>query len=218
MKKHIFSALFILAAPCAAELTSRGDAAAALKAPAARERLEAIGYLAAAKDYEALAAHFPSEKDAYLRVQIVEALDVAGSTWAYACAEAAAADQNQAVRQAAAGAIAQKTGDLEADKQLIILASDPSEAVRLAAVSAVSQRPGRSSIGIVSAILADKSAPVQLRREAAGALARMNLKEADTELLKYSSDPDKAIKDAASSRAAAKPNPSPQKKTPATKR
>ena len=105
MKKYLLIALTLFAVvPCQAELKDIADARAALGSAAAKERLEAIHYLAAERSdpaFEALSAHFPSEKDAYLRVQIVEALDVAGSTWAFACAQNAAGDQNQAVRQAA---------------------------------------------------------------------------------------------------------------------
>ena len=219
----VLVSVFISAAPCAAQpaaapVNDAAGARSALSSAAAKDRLQAINYLAMERDFETLAGHFASEKDAYLRVQIVEALDVAGSTWAYACAGLAAADGNQAVRQAAAGAIAQRTGAAEANKQLSALAADPSENVRAAVVNAMLQHPGPAAASIVGGVLSDKAATPMLRREAAASLARMKNKEADAELLKHAADPDKEIRASVSSRTPAKPKTAKTKKKPAAKR
>lgn len=217
MKKNILFVLtcLALAAPCAAELKDDGEAADALKRADAKSRLEAINYLGAKGDpaaFEKLAGHFRSEKDAYLRTQIVEALDVAGSTWAYACAAEAAADKNQAVRRAAAAALAQKAGEPEADTVLKKLASDPAEEVRLELVHSLSMKPGAASAAMVGGVLADRKGTLKARRAAAEALANMKTPESDAELLKHLSDADPKIKAAAQSRRPSKAKPAAAKK------
>lgn len=212
MKKLLLLVVFALwASPCAAQIKDAADAAAALGSATARDRLDAINYLAAERSeyaYEALAGHFKTEKDAYLRVQVVEGLDVTASTWAYACAGEAAADANPAVRQAAAAALAPKAGDPEADKQLATLGADKAVPVRLAVVSSLAARPSPSSAAIVGGILSDGAAAPVLRRSAAKALAAMKSKEADAELLKHAGDKDPEVKAAAGSR---KPKAAPAK-------
>lgn len=212
MKKILLLAVFALSAsPCAAELKDAAGAAAALGSAAAKDRLDAINYLAAERSgaaYEALAGHFKTEKDAYLRVQLVEALDVTASTWAYACAGEAAADANPAVRQAAAAALAPRAGEPEADKQLAALGADKAVPVRLAVVSSLAARPSPSSAAIVGGILADGAAAPVLRRSAAKALAGMKSREADAELLRHAGDKDPEVKAAADSR---KPKAAPAK-------
>lgn len=127
MKRYLLAAAALLAAvPCPAEFTDSPAAIAALKDVSAKERLGGITYLGALRTeeaYSALAAHFPEEKDAYLRVRLVEALDARSSTGAYACAAAAAGDPNGAVRQAAVSALAPRAGDAAADARLQVLAS-----------------------------------------------------------------------------------------------
>lgn len=212
MEKILLLALLAVpVSPCAAQIKDAGEAMAALGAAAAKDRLEAIGYLAGERSeaaYEALAGHFKTEKDAYLRVQLVEGLDVTASTWAYACAGEAAADANPAVRQAAAAALAPKAGDPEADKRLAALGADPAGPVRLAVVSSLAARPSPSSAAIVGGILSDGAAAPVLRRSAAKALAAMKSKEADAELLKHAGDKDPEVKAAADSR---KPKAAPAK-------
>jgi demethylmenaquinone methyltransferase/2-methoxy-6-polyprenyl-1,4-benzoquinol methylase len=89
----------------------------------------------------------------------------------------------------------------------------------MAVVNAMVQRPGAAAAAIVGGVLADKAATPELRREAAGTLARMKTKEADVELLKHAADPDKQIKAAVSSRAPAKPaRAKPGAAKPATKK
>jgi HEAT repeat protein len=204
MKKYLFLSLILAAvAPCSAQLTDVSAALAALGGATARERLDAIEFLAAERSetaYEALAGHFKNERDAYLRVQIVEGLNVEASTWAYACANDAAADANLAVRQAAALALAPKAGDPEADKRLAALGADPAVPVRLAVVSSLAARPSPSSAAIVGGILDDAAAAPVLRRSAAKALAGMKTKEADARLLKHAGDKDAEVKAAADSR------------------
>jgi len=221
MKKYLLTALVLFAAvPCGAEIKDIAAARAALGSAAARERLEAIQYLAAERSdpaFEALSAHFPSEKDAYLRVQIVEALDVAGSTWAFACAQNAAGDQNQAVRQAAAAAVAQRAGDPEADNKLKTLAADPQEPVRLTVVNSLSYQPGPSAAAIVGGMLEDKKETLRARRAAAKALSRMKTREADKELAKHLADSDPEIKASAASRKPAKKSAAKPAAKPAVK-
>lgn len=215
MTKYWFlMAAFLLGAgPCAAQFKDDAQAKAALGGKTAKQRLEAIQYFGAQRSqaaYAALTSHFSSEQDAYLRVQIVEALDVKGSTWAYACAEKAAADANPAVRQAAASAISGKTGDAAADKKLKALAADSSEAVRLAVVHSLSLQPSTSAVTIIGGVLADRKGTLKARRAAAEALAGMKTQAGDSELLKHLSDADPQIKAAAASR-------KPSKKKPAKK-
>ena len=212
MKNYLIASvlLAVFTMPCAAQFRDSAAAKAALSGKTARERLDAIEYLGAQRSqdaYAALAGHFPSEKDAYLRVQIVEALDVAGSTWAYFCAEKAADDANRAVRQAAAAAIALKAGDPAADKKLKALAADASEPVRFAVVHALSLRPGPSSAAIIGGVLADQKAALRMRRVAAWALSNMKTPEADAELMKHISDADPEIQAAAVSRKPAAKEP-----------
>jgi len=208
----------MLSSVCSAEITGQAGALAALKSEAPKDRLEAIQYLGAQRSddaYAALALHFRQEKDAYLRVQLVEALDVTISTWSAACALEAADDGNLAVRAAAAVALAPLSGGEAADAKLSALAADPADSVRLAVVSSSARNPGPSTETLLGSVLGDKAAALPVRREAAGALAGMKSKKADAELLKYLSDPDPVIKKAAASR---KPAPRPaarKKKAPA---
>lgn len=204
-----------LAAPCAAELKDEGEAAAALGRADAKSRLEAINYLGARGGdaaYERLAAHFKTEKDAYLRTQIVESLNVAGSTWAYACAAEAAGDKNQAVRRAAAAALAPRAGEPAAGEVLKKLAADPAEEVRLELVHSLSMKPGAASAAMVGGILADRKGTLRARRAAAEALANMKTPESDAELLKHLSDADPKIKATAQSRRPSKAKPAAAKK------
>lgn len=217
MKKHILFALICaaLAAPCAAEFKSDGEAQDALKRADARSRLEAIHYLGARGGdaaYELLAGHFRSEKDAYLRAQIVESLNVAGSTWAYACAAEAAADKNPAVRRAAAAALSSRAGEPAAEEVIKKLAADPAEEVRLELVHSLSMKPGAASAAMVGGILADRKGTLKARRAAAEALANMKTPESDKELLKHLSDADPRIKAAAQSRRPSKVKPPAKKK------
>ena len=204
------AALLLGAGPCAAQFKDGAAAKAALGGKTAKERLAAIQYLGAQRSEDAtaaLTAHFSSEKDAYLRVQIVDGLNVAGSTWAYVCAEKAAADANPAVRQAAAMVLAQKSGDKAADKILKALAADAAEPVRLAVVGSLTSQPGPSSAEIIGGVLADRKATLKARRAAAGALAGMKIPAADEQLLRHLSDADPQIKAAAVSRRPSKKKP-----------
>ncbi len=217
MKTHILllTLAAALAAPCRAEFKDAGEAADALKRADAKSRLEAINYLGAKggdQAYETLAGHFQAEKDAYLRAQIVEALDVSGSTWAYACAVQAAADKNQAVRRGAAAALAPRAGEGETDALLKKLAADPAEEVRLELVHSLSMKPGKASAAMVGGILADRKGTLKARRAAAEALANMKTPESDAELLKHLSDADPKIKAAAQSRRPSKVKPPAKKK------
>ena len=209
----LFAGTFAL--PCAAELKDAPAAVAALKSDVPKARLEAIYFLGAQRSqdgYAALAAHFPSEKDAYLRVQIVEALNVQGSTWAYGCAAAAADDSNKAVRQAAASALARKAGDQVADGKLKALGADSSEAVRLAVVAALSVNTSTSAAAIIGGVLSDAKGTLKTRRAAAAVLSKMKTPSADSELLKHAADADPEIKAAAAARKPAKKKPTKKKK------
>lgn len=210
MTKSLFISLLLAGAfalPCAAELKDAQAAAAALKSATPKDRLDAIYFLGAQRSqaaYQALAAHFPSEQDAYLRVQLVEALNVQGSTWAYACAAAAADDGNKAVRQAAAASLASKAGDPAADAKLKALGADPAEPVRLTVVSALSVNTSTSAASIIGGVLSDRKGTLKARRAAAAALSRMKTPAADGELLRHLSDADPEIKAAAAARRPAK--------------
>ncbi len=200
MERIIFSLLMLSALPCMAEIKDQPAAEAALNSASAKDRLDAISYLGAQRGdtaYAALAARFPDEKDAYLRVKIVEALDVAASTWAYNCAAAASADANKAVRASAAAAIAPLAGRTDADKALKALAKDPAETVRLELINSLSVRPSTSAVSIIGAALADKKGPARPRRAAAAALGNMGTAAAAEELVKHLSDQDPEVKAAA---------------------
>ncbi|MCM2266448.1 MAG: HEAT repeat domain-containing protein [Elusimicrobiales bacterium] len=205
MKKILIIPAFIaaLAAPCAAELKSTAEALTALGKADSKMRLEAVYYLGAQRTeaaYEALAAQFRKEGDAYLRVQIVDALNVQASTWAYVCASEAADDKNKAVRQAAARALAPKVGEPEAAKKLGALAVDPAEAVRMAVVNSLAVDTSTVAVSVIGGTLADRKGTLRARRAAAGVLSRMKTPSADAELLKHLSDADPEIKAAAVSR------------------
>jgi len=203
MKQILFAALLLAAAPCLAEVKDQAAAIAALNSASAKDRLEAIHYLALQKDqvsYEALAGRFQTEKDAYLRVQIVEALDVQGSTWAYSCAMSAADDGNKAVRQAAAPMLAPLAGTPAGYKKLKAMAADPDADVRMALVNSLAVDHSTAAVSIIGTVLTDKKGPLGARRLAASRLSEMNTKEADTELLKHLSDGDPQIKAAAAAR------------------
>lgn len=217
MKKLLIIPAFIaaFAVPGAAELKDAGAARSALRSDKAKDRLEAIYYLGAqrnAEAYEALAGQFKAEKDAYLRTQIVEALDVKGSSWAFSCAVAAAEDSNKAVRQAASAALARRAGDPAADARLKALAGDSAEEVRLAVVSSMAVEPSTTSASIIGAVLADRKGTLKARRAAAEALAGMKTPAGDTELLKHVSDADPKIKAAAQSRRPSKAKQAVKKK------
>ena len=213
MKKCLVISILIAGAftlPCAAAIKDPAAAMAALASATPKDRLDAIYFLGAQRSteaYAALAAHFPQEKDAYLRVQLVETLNVEGSTWAYACASAAADDKNKSVRGAAARALAVKAGDPAADIKLKALAADPVEGVRAALVNSLSVGTSTSAASIVGGVLADGKGTLRLRRAAAAALARMKTPQADSELKKHVSDPDPDIKAAAVSRQAKEEKP-----------
>lgn len=209
MKKYILISLLIAGAfalPCAAAVKDSAAALAALNSSVAKDRLDAIYFLGAQRSteaYAALAAHFPAEKDAYLRVQLVEVMDVQGSTWAYTCVSSAAGDTNKAVRQAAAMSLASKAGDPAVDKKLKALAADPSDVVRISLAHSLSINTSTSAVSIIGGMLSDLKGTLKTRRAAAGALAGMKTPEADGELLKHLSDSDPEIKAAAASRKAA---------------
>jgi HEAT repeat protein len=200
----IFAALAaVLAAPCAAQLKDDASAMSALNSATAKDRLAAIYYLGAQRTpaaYEALASHFAGEKDAYLRTQLVDSLDVNASTWAFSCALAAAGDANRYVRQAAAMVLSRKAGDPAADKQLGALAADPSDSVRLALVNSLSVNPSTSSVAVLGSVLGDHKAALRTRRAAANVLSKMKTPASDDMVLRYLSDADSQIKAAAMSR------------------
>jgi HEAT repeat protein len=206
MKKNLmFCAVLAasFAAPCAAQLTDDASALAAFKSNSAKDRLGAISYFGAQRTqsaYEALASQFQTEKDAYLRVRIVEALDVQGSTWAYSCASAAAADTNRAVRQEAAVALAANAGDPATEQKLRVLAADPEPGVRMALLQGLSVNTSTTSVSIIGGVLGDHNGPLSSRRAAARVLSAMKTKAADDMLLRYLSDSDPQIEAAAMSR------------------
>jgi hypothetical protein len=208
MKNYlVLSLLFAgtLALPCAAAVKDTAAAMTALNSAVAKDRLDAIYFLGAQRSteaYAALAAHFPSEKDAYLRVQLVDTLNVEGSTWAYVCAADAAGDANRAVRRAAARALAVKAGDPAADIKLKALATDPVEAVRAEVVNSLSVGTSTSAVSIIGGVLSDEKGTLRVRRAAAAALSKMKTAQADAELFKHASDADPEIKAAAASRKA----------------
>jgi len=199
--KDIFLAVILFSAvPCMAQVKDQASALAALDSAASKDRLDAIRFLGghnSPEAYKAMAEHFNSEKDAYLRVKTVEAMDVSVSTWAYVCVSSAAGDTNKFVRAAAASALAQIAGNTAADKDMQALAKDQAESVRLTLVNALSLVPSTSSVSIIGTTLADKNGPLRARRAAAAALNKMNTRAASEELLKHLSDQDPEIKAAA---------------------
>jgi hypothetical protein len=205
MKKYYFllAVGLLTAAPCAAEFKDPAAAQAALKSAAAKDRLDAISYLGAQRtpdSYKTLAQQFAVETDPYLRVQIVERLNVQASTWAYSCALAAAGDKNVAVRKAAVSPLARKVGDAAAYAKLQTLSIDASEAVRLSVAASLSVDTSTSAASVVGRVLSDRKGTIRSRRAAAGILSRMKTPAADDELLRHVSDPDPEIKAAAASR------------------
>lgn len=204
MRELLLAAVFFaVAAPCAAQFKDAAAAKTALSSAKAKDRLDAISYfgsLRSEEGYKALAAHFPEEKDAYLRVQMVGALNVQSSTWAYNCVAAASDDSNKGVRQAAASALAPKVGDPYVAEKLKTLSLDPAESVRLSVVNALAVNPSTVSVAIIGGALADRKGSLRSRRAAAGALSKMNTPAADSELMKHLSDADPQIKAAAQSR------------------
>lgn len=217
MRKYLVISILLAGTsvlPCAAEVKDAASALAALKSDAAKDRLDAVAYLGARRTpeaYEALAKHFQTEKDAYLRVQIVEALDVSVSTWAASCAAAAADDSNKAVRQAAAMPLSRLPGSQEAEKKLKALAADPSDAVRLAVVNSLSVNTSTSSVAILGGVLSDQKSAPAARRAAARGLSGMKTPAADAELGRHVSDADPEIKAAAVSRRPSKTKPAKKK-------
>lgn len=200
MERIIFSLLMLSALPCMAEIKDQPAALAALNSAAPKDRLDAIRFLgghSSPEAYKAMAEHFNSEKDAYLRVKTVEAMDVSVSTWAYVCVSSAAGDTNKFVRAAAASALAEIAGNAAADKDMRTLAKDQAESVRLTLVNALSLVPSTSSVSIIGTTLADKKGPLRARRAAAAALNKMNTRAASEELIKHLSDQDPEIKAAA---------------------
>ena len=179
-----------------------------LSSGTAAQRLAAVSYLGSLRSeagYSALAARFRSEPEAYVRVQIVKALDVMLSTSAYACALAAADDPRKAVRQAAASALAARNGEPAADAKLRALAADPSEAVRMALVPPLSVENSTSAASLIGAVLSETKGTGRARRFAAGALSRMKTPSADAELAKHTADQDPEIRAAAVARSTAAP-------------
>jgi HEAT repeat protein len=217
MKKYLvlpmlFAGAFAL--PCAAEFKDAAAAKAALGSSAEKDRLDAIHFLGAQRTQaacETLAGHFKQEKDPYLRMQLVQALDVHVSTWATSCVIAAADDSNQYVKQAAIVSLSRLRGNAAAEKKMKDLTADPSEVVRITVVNALSVNTSTTSVAIVSGVLADKKGTLKARRAAAGVLSRMATPEADKELLKHVSDADPEIKAAAVSRKPSKAKPAKKK-------
>jgi HEAT repeat protein len=204
MKKYLLIAvLFAVAAPCAAQFKDVKAAKTALSSAKAKDRLDAIGYLGSLRSedgYGTLAQHFQTEGDAYLRVQIVEALNVSGSSWAYKCLVQASSDGNKVVRRSAAAALAGRAGEAGADARIMALASDPEESVRLALVRGLAVRQSTSAVSAIGAVLADRKGTLRSRQTAAETLARLKTPAGDAELLKHLSDSDPKIKAAAMSR------------------
>jgi len=216
MKKILIVPAFIaaFAVPCAAEVKSFGEAVEALGKTDVKGRLESIYYLGSQRTeaaYEALALQFRKEGDPYLRTQIVGAMNVQASTWAYVCAYEAADDKNKAVRQAAAASLAPKVGEPGAAKKLGILAADPAEAVRMAVVNSLAVDSSTEAVSVIAGSLADRKGSIRARRAAAKALSGMKTPEADAELLKHLSDPDPEIKAAAAARKPSKARPARKK-------
>jgi HEAT repeat protein len=174
----------------------------ALKSEKPKDRLDAIYKLSVLKDpsaEEMLINAYKTEKDAYLKTQIIEALSVKNSTTSAAFIIEATNDSNVEVRKAAWISSAQilardkKVAKAAADK----LKKEKNKSVKLVGLNAFSINDDSDTIKLLGEIAGNSAEDLEIRKMALKKLSEMKTKEAKTELLKISKVKDKEIADEA---------------------
>lgn len=189
--------LFSFSAAAAAQKTDK-DFLADLKSGSLELKLAAVDNFRAKRSPEGdavLSKQYKNEKDAYVRKQIAEGLDVNRSTYAYECARAALKDPSLQVRQSAVEALA-RYGDvskIEADFKELLGPAAPRE-LRLAAINALGFNASTRAVALLDSVAADTVNPSEMRRLAVISMGRMGGAYAKGRIKRYANDKDAAVK------------------------
>lgn len=170
----------------------------ALKSEKPKDRLDAIYKLSALKDpsaEEMLINAYKTEKDAYLKTQIIEALSVKNSTTSAAFIIDATNDSNIEVRKAAWISSAQilardkKVAKAAADK----LKKEKNKSVKLLGLNAFSINDDSDTIKLLGEIAGNSAEDLEVRKMALMALSAKESALSDNEIDKLSKDKNKEI-------------------------
>jgi HEAT repeat protein len=202
------AAIVIIGAGPAAAQNEFNKQRKALSSGELAQRLDAVSYfsgLGTEAAYAVMIDLFAGQTNPYTKIRIVESMDVARSSAAYAAVFSALNDPSPQVRQAAVISLARHPSPvLFADKFGVMLASDTSRAVRMSILNSLSLSPSSSSAAAIEAALADRGADPDLRLMAVKSLGRMGIPEAAAIARKYTADPDPEVKRTAAAIAAKK--------------
>lgn len=170
-----------------------------LRNPQAAIRLGAIRDLSRIGTDQAikvLIEQLKTETDAYLKIQIVEALTVYQSTTTSQAIISALDDLNPKVRQAAAINLGCFTDESRVVPELArILNNDQDIAVKMSALNTLGQYK-KDSVEAIDKVLANRNSDKKLRLLAVHSLGNIGSKAAKTKLEKYKNDSDPEVKKA----------------------
>lgn len=189
--------LFSFSAVAVAQKTDK-DFLADLKSGSAKVRLAAVDNFRARQSLEGdiiLSKQYKSEKDAYVRKQIVEGMDVNRSTYAYECAREALKDPNIQVRLTAVGALGwyRDVSKIETEFKELLSPAAP-EAVRLAAIHVLGFNASTRAVALLDSVASDTVNPAEIRHMAVISMDRTGSAYAKDRIKRYANDKDAAVK------------------------
>lgn len=170
-----------------------------LNSTTAAVRLSAIQELSILQTDDAINAlveHLKKEKDNYLKIQIIESLNVETSTVAFSAVVDAIYDKNSYVRQSA---VRQLGYSSKPEKVLPVieklLNEEKDKSVKMTAINTLSLYKTTTTVEIIDKIVADKTADKDLRLLAVHLLGKIGTKEAKNKLQKYLADTDPEVRE-----------------------
>lgn len=171
-----------------------------LKSPSAKVRLDAIQYLLNNQSEETidiLVEHLKTEKDAYLKSQIIEGLNVSVSTVALNVVISATEDSNPYIRQSALINLANydKLEDISGVVRKV-LEKDNNLYVKMTALNTLRRHSSTTTVELIDIVLSNPKEDKKLRLLGVNILGNMNTPQAKSKLKKYKNDPDVEVKNA----------------------
>jgi len=162
-------------------------------------RVAAVEYFRNARTTAAnnvLLERLGAEKDLAMKIRLVEALDVSGSTAAFAAVAELAGDPNRQVAHSAVIVLG-RSGRTEAVIPVfekILAAPGSSAKVKQAVVNALGLHPGPEAVRLLDSVAADTANPSGMRQTAVSYMRRFGTKDAADKVKLYINDKDAAVK------------------------
>jgi len=176
------------------DLAKKQQVISDLKSPSAKVRLDAIQYLLNNQSEETidiLVEHLKAEKDAYLKSQIIEGLNVRVSTVALNVVISATEDSNPYIRQLALINLA-NYDKLEDISGVIkkVLKKDNNLYVKMTALNTLRRHSSTTTVELIDIVLSNPKEDKKLRLLSVNIMGNMNTPQAKSKLKKYRNDLD----------------------------